>query len=148
MGPYTSTKAGVEALTDALRMETAPTGARIGCAYFGFIDTDMVRGSFSQPSTQALNKRLPSFMRNPIPLPQAIDAIEHGIERRASRLWAPHWIGPMLALRGIVQPLTERRMLGEPDLMTEAIHIAASSHETDTQDPLLGVAMQAADAEL
>lgn len=54
----------------------------------------------------------------------------------------------MLALRGIVQPLTERRMLGEPDLMTEAIHVAASSHETDTQDPLLGVAMQAADAEL
>ncbi len=138
MGPYTSTKAGVEALTDALRMETAPTGARIGCAYFGFIDTDMVRGSFSQPSTQALNKRLPSFMRNPTPLPQAIDAIERGIERRVSRLWAPRWIGPMLALRGILQPLTERRMLGEPDVMTEAIHLAASSHETDTQDPLLG----------
>ena len=148
MGPYTSTKAGVEALTDALRMETAPSGARVGCAYFGFIDTDMVRGGFSQPSAQALNKRLPSFMRNPTPLPQAIDAIEHGIERRASRLWAPRWIGPMLALRGIVQPLTERRMLGEPGHMTEAIHVAASSHETDTQDPILGVAMQAVNAEL
>ena len=45
MGPYTAAKSGVEALTDALRMETAPSGARVGCAYFGFIDTDLVRAS-------------------------------------------------------------------------------------------------------
>lgn len=143
MGPYTSAKAGVEALTDALRMETAPSGARVGCAYFGFIDTDMVRGGFSQPSAQALNRRLPGFIRNPAPPSQAVDAIERGIERRAARLWTPRWIGPMLALRGIVQPLTERRLLGESEGMAEAIRVAESSHEADTQDPLLGVAMQA-----
>src|SRR6476646_5062127 len=31
MGPYTAAKAGVEALSDALRMETAPSGAAVGC---------------------------------------------------------------------------------------------------------------------
>ena len=41
MGAYTTAKSGVEALSDALRMETAPSGARVGCAYFGFIDTDL-----------------------------------------------------------------------------------------------------------
>ncbi|MDE3069638.1 MAG: SDR family NAD(P)-dependent oxidoreductase, partial [Acidobacteriota bacterium] len=35
MGAYTASKAGVDALTDTLRMETAPSGARVGCAYFG-----------------------------------------------------------------------------------------------------------------
>ncbi len=45
MGAYAASKAGVEALTNALRQELRPDGARVGCAYFGFIDTDLVRGS-------------------------------------------------------------------------------------------------------
>ena len=53
MGPYTSAKAGVEALTDALRLEVAPHGVGVGCAYFGFLDTDLVKASFAQPSTEA-----------------------------------------------------------------------------------------------
>lgn len=143
MGPYTAAKSGVEALTDALRIETAPSGARVGCAYFGFIDTDLVRASFAQPSAQAMTGRMPAFMRNPAPLSKAIDAIEQGIERRAARLWAPRWIGAMLPLRGLLQPLVEHQMLREPERLREGIKAAASSHEADRQDPLLGVAMQA-----
>src|SRR5437763_1534232 len=59
MGPYTAAKAGVEALTDALRVETAASGARVGCAYFGFIDTDLVRAAFAEPAAQVLNERGP-----------------------------------------------------------------------------------------
>jgi NAD(P)-dependent dehydrogenase (short-subunit alcohol dehydrogenase family) len=143
MGPYTAAKSGVEALTDALRMETSPTGARVGCAYFGFIDTDLVRASFAQPSAQAMTGRLPGFMRNPAPLSKAIDAIEQGIERRADRLWAPRWVGTMLVLRGLLQPLTERQMLREPERLQAGVRAAAAAHEADAQDPLLGVAMQA-----
>jgi len=143
MGPYTAAKAGVEALTDALRIETAPSGARVGCAYFGFIDTDLVRASFAQPSAQAMTGRMPSFMRNPAPLSEAIDAIERGIERRADRLWAPRWVGAMIKLRGFLQPMTERQMLKEPDRLRAGIEAAETSKETDAQDSLLGVAMQA-----
>jgi NAD(P)-dependent dehydrogenase (short-subunit alcohol dehydrogenase family) len=143
MGPYTAAKSGVEALTDALRMETAPSGARVGCAYFGFIDTDLVRASFAQPSAQAMTGRLPGFMRNPAPLSKAIDAIEKGIEQRSDRLWAPRWVGTMLVLRGLLQPLTERQMLREPERLQAGVRAAAAAHEADAQDPLLGVAMQA-----
>jgi NAD(P)-dependent dehydrogenase (short-subunit alcohol dehydrogenase family) len=143
MGPYTAAKSGVEALTDALRMETAITGARVGCAYFGFIDTDLVRASFKQPSAEAMTGRMPAFMRNPAPLSQAVDAIERGIEERADRLWAPRWVGALIKLRGILQPLTERQMLREPERLRAGIAAAQATHETDTQDPLLGVAMQA-----
>jgi NAD(P)-dependent dehydrogenase (short-subunit alcohol dehydrogenase family) len=143
MGPYTAAKAGVEALTDALRMETAPSGAKVGCAYFGFIDTDLVRASFKQPSAEAMTGRMPSFMRNPAPLSKAIDAIEQGVEKRADRLWAPRWVGAMIALRGVLQPLTERQLLREPERLRAGINAAQAAHETDSQDPLLGVAMQA-----
>lgn len=143
MGPYAAAKAGVEALTDSLRIETLPTGARVGCAYFGFVDTDLVRASFAQPSAKAMTGRMPAFMRNPAPLWKAVDAIEHGIERRADRLWAPRWVGTMLVLRGLLQPLTERQMAREPERLREGLRAAETSHEADTQDPLLGVAMQA-----
>jgi NAD(P)-dependent dehydrogenase (short-subunit alcohol dehydrogenase family) len=143
MGPYTAAKSGVEALTDALRMETALTGAKVGCAYFGFIDTDLVRASFKQPSAEAMTGRMPGFMRDPAPLSKAIDAIERGIERRSDRVWAPRWVGAMIALRGMLQPLTERQLLREPERLRAGIEAARATHETDAQDPLLGVAMQA-----
>jgi NAD(P)-dependent dehydrogenase (short-subunit alcohol dehydrogenase family) len=141
MGPYTATKAGVEAMTDALRMESAPFGAAIGCAYFGFIDTDLVKAAYAVRSTEALNQRSPAFIRNPIPLSRAIDVIERGIERRSARVWAPRWIGPLIALRGLLQPLTERSLLRDPAELREAIRLAdPESGNVPDQDPLLGVA--------
>jgi NAD(P)-dependent dehydrogenase (short-subunit alcohol dehydrogenase family) len=140
MGAYTAAKAGVEALTDTLRVEVAPSGARVGCAYFGFIDTDLVRASFAAPSAQGMTGRLPSFVRNPAPLSSAIDAIERGIERRAARVWAPRWVGAMLLLRGLVQPLTERRALADPSMLQESLRKAEEADEPHSQDPLLGVA--------
>jgi NAD(P)-dependent dehydrogenase (short-subunit alcohol dehydrogenase family) len=143
MGPYTAAKAGVEALTDALRMETELSQARVGCAYFGFIDTDLVRAGMAQPSSQAMTGQLPAFARRPAPLSKAVDAIEQGIERRAARLWAPRWIGPMLLLRGLLQPLNERQLRRDPSHLRNSIEIAQSSQESTAHDPLLGVAMQA-----
>jgi NAD(P)-dependent dehydrogenase (short-subunit alcohol dehydrogenase family) len=143
MGGYTTAKAGVEALSDVLRAETAPSGARVGCAYFGFLDTDLVRAGFAQPSSEALRGGLPGFIGNPAPVVKAIDAIEHGIERRSARLWAPRWVGPMLALRGVLQPLIERRAQRDDEALSNALRIAESSREAQSQDALLGVAAQA-----
>jgi NAD(P)-dependent dehydrogenase (short-subunit alcohol dehydrogenase family) len=144
MGPYTATKAGVEAMTDALRQESAPFGAAIGCAYFGFIDTDLVRAAYAARPTEILNQRAPGFIRNPIPLARAVDAIERGIERRSARVWAPRWIGPLLALRGVFQPLTERSLMRDPTELREAIRLVdPASGELPEQDPALGVAAAA-----
>lgn len=143
MGAYTTAKAGVEALSDALRLELAPKGVAVGCAYFGFLDTDLVRASFAQRSSQSVTEQLPGFMRNPAPLSTAVDAIERGVRRRAPRLWAPRWIGPMLLLRGLLQPLTERRALSDMDALRDAVHAAESSDEAAALDPILGVAASA-----
>jgi NAD(P)-dependent dehydrogenase (short-subunit alcohol dehydrogenase family) len=110
MGAYTASKAGVEAMTDALRVELAPSGARVGCAYFGFIDTDLVKGSFAHPSTQALTAVMPGFVARPAPLADALDAIERGVARRSARIWAPRFVGGALVLRGVLQPLSDWRI--------------------------------------
>ncbi len=143
MGPYSAAKAGVEALTDALRLELAPSGAAVGCAYFGFLDTDLVRASFGRPSAEAMTARLPGFMRDPAPLSIAIDAIERGVARRSARLWAPRWIGPMLALRGLLQPLVERQARSDMEGLRENVRIAETSGDAEHMDPVLGVAASA-----
>jgi NAD(P)-dependent dehydrogenase (short-subunit alcohol dehydrogenase family) len=141
LGPYAAAKAGVEALTDALRVEAAPSGARIGCAYFGFIDTDLVRASFAEPASEALRGQMPAFMRTPLPLSRAIDAIERGVERRSDRVWAPRWVGAMLLARGLVQPLVERLSQRDPAALLEGMRLAEAHAEA--QDPVLGVAAKA-----
>ena len=90
-----------------------------------------------------MNGRLPSFMRNPAPLSKAIDAIERGIERRAARVWAPRWVGPMLALRGLAQPLIERNTLRDDAALLQAIRLAESAEASAGHDPVLGVSAQA-----
>ncbi len=143
MGPYASTKAGVEALTNVLRQELSPTGARVGCAYFGFIDTDLVRGGFSQPSAGGLRDQMPKFLSDPAPLSKAIDAIEKGVGERAAKVWAPRWVGAAIHLRTLVQPLAERRVISDQASLSEAMRLARESNENATQDPLLGVAVKA-----
>jgi len=144
LGAYTTAKSGVDALSDCLRTELAPSGVQVGCAYFGFLDTDLVRAAYAQPSSGIANGRTPDFIRNPAPLVKGIDAIDRGIERRSARVWAPRWVGPMIALRGLLQPLIERRILGEPERVAEAIRLTNSEPGgAAEQDPLLGIAAQA-----
>jgi len=144
VGPYATAKAGVETLSDCLRAELAPSGVQVGCAYFGFLDTDLVRAGSAQPAAQVINDGTPDFIRRPAPLVKAIDAIDRGIEQRSARVWAPRWVGPMIALRGLLQPLLERRLLGEPERVAKAVRLAdPASGSVAEEDPLLGVAAQA-----
>lgn len=142
MAAYAASKAGVEAFTDSLRIETSVTRARVGCAYFGFIDTDIVRGSMAQPSSAQMRDMLPPFLRTPAPLPLAVDAIEKGIARRAARLWAPRYVGPAIALRGVLQPITEWQMIRmRRKELAEALRLADPATGADRpEDELLGAA--------
>jgi NAD(P)-dependent dehydrogenase (short-subunit alcohol dehydrogenase family) len=107
MTSYSASKAGVEGLSNSLRGELAARGVAVGCAYFGLIDTDMVREAFAHPSTTAMLALLPRFVRRPVSVEQAVAAIELGIQDRRARIWAPRYVGAALLNRGWLQPLTE-----------------------------------------
>ena len=143
MGPYATAKAGVEALSNCLRQELALTGARVGCAYFGFIDTDLVRAGFEEPSAQVMRKEMPGFLTKTAPLSKAVDAIEDGVARRAARVWAPRFVGPMLVLRGILQPLTERRAMKSSHLPQALLLADPEQGGGERDDPVLGTSAAA-----
>ena len=112
VAPYAMAKAGVEALGRALRVELAPHGAGASVAYFGFIDTDMVRiGIDEDDLADRFSETLPKLLRKRLTPAQAGDAVARGIERRAPRIIAPRRWAAFSALRGVLNPLLDDHMV-------------------------------------
>jgi NAD(P)-dependent dehydrogenase (short-subunit alcohol dehydrogenase family) len=108
--PYAMSKAGVEQLGRALRAELKIHGASASTAYFGFIDTDMVRDAFEDRVTQQLEEMYPRWVLKRLPPSAAGKAIVQGIERRAPRIILPRWWRAWSTFRGIINPALDRAM--------------------------------------
>lgn len=108
--PYAVAKAGVESLGRALRVELAPHGASATVAYFGWVDTKMVQDAFDQPEAGRLSEMTPDFLLKRITPEEAAAGLLAGIERRAPRVFVPKWWRYASALRGLINPLLDRRL--------------------------------------
>jgi NAD(P)-dependent dehydrogenase (short-subunit alcohol dehydrogenase family) len=124
---YALSKAGVESLGRALRVELVPHGAGASVAYFGFIDTQMVRDAFADPIAHEFEASQPRLMSRRLPPSAAGQAIVDGIERRAPRIIAPRWWAVWSTLRGIFNPLFDLRL--ERDARFQELVRAADSPE-------------------
>lgn len=107
---YAISKAGVEQLGRALRVELAHHGASASVAYFGFIDTRMVQDAFEDPVVKRSQETLPAFLLKRLPPSAAGQAIADGIERRAPRIVAPKWWAAWSLLRGLLNPVLDSYM--------------------------------------
>jgi NAD(P)-dependent dehydrogenase (short-subunit alcohol dehydrogenase family) len=108
--PYAVSKAGVEQLGRALRAELRVHGASASVAYFGFIDTQMVRDAFDDRAAQGIQELFPKFVARRIGPAEAGTAIVDGIERRVPRIIRPRWWRAWSVLRGVVNPLLDGRV--------------------------------------
>lgn len=107
---YAMSKAGVEQLGRALRLELAPHGASASVAYFGFIATEMTRIFDTDPLLQRYQDIMPRLLMRRVAPATAGEAIARGIERRSPRIVAPRAWRAYSALRGILNPLLDARM--------------------------------------
>jgi NAD(P)-dependent dehydrogenase (short-subunit alcohol dehydrogenase family) len=102
MSAYSTSKAGVEAMCNSLRLEVAHLGVDVGSIHPSWIDTDMVRegdeahGSFA-PVREAMR---PPFKRT-YPLSRAVADIVAGFDARKRRICTPRFV----LLAHILRPL-------------------------------------------
>jgi NAD(P)-dependent dehydrogenase (short-subunit alcohol dehydrogenase family) len=108
--PYAVSKAGVEQLGRALRAELAVHGASAGVAYFGFIDTQMVRDALADPAAGKVEELFPNFITRRLHPSEAGEAIVDGIERRVPRIIRPRWWRAYSVLRGLLNPVLDTRV--------------------------------------
>jgi len=111
MSAYCAAKAGVEALSDCLRIEMQPLGVQVGVAYFLFLDTDMVNDSEREmPLLRRAKAEMPSLLSRTYPLPPAIEEVVAAIAERRRRVAYPRWFLKTLAVRQLfASPMAERQ---------------------------------------
>ncbi len=131
--PYAMSKAAVEQLGRALRLELVRHGASASTAYFGFIDTEMVHRAIDQdPLAKEMLATLPLPLRKRLKPAEAAAAVVAGIEQRKARIIVPkRWIA-MSALRGVLGPLLDAQQ--ERHAATQAV-IARIDERADEEQP-------------
>ncbi|WP_237668962.1 hypothetical protein [Rhodococcus sp. BS-15] len=105
-------KAAVEQLGRALRIELAAAGATAGLAYFGVVDTDLARNTLdSDPMGQRIGGFLPWPLNRRLPSQRAAELLVHSVRTRRARLIAPSTWTPYFWFRGVLNPILERRLV-------------------------------------
>ncbi len=109
--PYMVSKAAVEQLGRALRVELAASGASAGVAYFGIVDTAMTHDMLdSDDLGKELDGMLPWPLNVRITAEYAARTIADGIGRRAPRTIAPSGWEPYALLRGAINVVLDHRL--------------------------------------
>lgn len=122
-GAYSASKAGVEALGNTLRCELRPTGARVGVAYFGRLDTEMTSIGFGTKAAETLTSS--SILPGVAPLESGISALEKGIAKRARIIAAPEHAKPIRFVRPLAQRVVDMRIRRK---VPKALDIARGEH--------------------
>lgn len=128
MSAYCAAKAGVEALSDCLRIEMGPLGVQVGVAYFLFLDTDMVNdGEREMPMLQRAKAEMPRALSRTYPLGPAIEELAAAIAQRRRRVAYPRWFLKALAFRQLfASSLAERGSAKSvPDALREYDQLVA-----------------------
>ena len=128
--PYAMSKAAVEQFGRALRVELVQHGASASVAYFGFIDTEMVHRTIDKdPTVDSMLAAFPRVLQKRLQPAVAGEAIVSGIERRARRIIRPRRWVVMSVLRGIMNPLIDRRMERDATVQAAARDLDARGGE-------------------
>lgn len=125
---YAAAKAGVESLGRSLRAELTPLGASAGVAYFGWVDTRMVKDA-AEANGGRMEENLPEFLRKRIEPDEAAATVVRGIEERAPRVFAPGWWRYVSALRGILNPLLDRHFERDAAMTATVREVEAEADE-------------------
>ena len=107
MSAYCATKAGVEAMSNSLRIEMAHHGVDVGTIHPTWIDTDMVREGDETQTFRILREALRPPFKKTFPVQRAAEDIVTGFEQRRRRICIPKFMYALQALR----PLLTTRMV-------------------------------------
>lgn len=144
LAPYNASKAGVEMLANALRLETAHLGVSVGSAHMSWIDTALVRDTKADlPSFGELLAELPWPLNKTTTVDKCADAFVKGIAKRRERVYCPAWVAlfrwvkPVLSTPVGELPIrrTTAKLLPRMDAEVAALGRSTSAYNEDLKRP-------------
>jgi len=111
MSAYAGSKAAVEAMCNAWRIELAAHGVGIGVIHASWVRTPLVTEGALHPGFRRLRQAVPGLMNAEATPEEAARRMIDGIARRDRRIWVPgwvrllHWLRPWLHVAGAEREL-------------------------------------------
>ncbi|MEU9558389.1 SDR family NAD(P)-dependent oxidoreductase [Streptomyces fumanus] len=135
---YAASKAAVEQLVRALRVEWGRCGATAGVLYPGWVETGLSRVAFGgdRLATRMRETAFPALLAGAVRPEAVADRVVDGIERRAAGITVPRRWQPVGVLRGVINPLVDRRLIRDTRLQSllRALEGAGPAEDAPTHD--------------
>jgi NAD(P)-dependent dehydrogenase (short-subunit alcohol dehydrogenase family) len=106
-GAYAASKAGLDAVTDVLRIELSPRAIRVGTAYFHAVDTATFHETVDAPALERFTSGMPTSAFRTVAVARASRALVRAIARRSRRVVVPTYAGGVLVAPGVAQVVFE-----------------------------------------
>jgi NAD(P)-dependent dehydrogenase (short-subunit alcohol dehydrogenase family) len=109
---YAASKAAVEAMSNAWRIELSAHGVGVGVIHASWIRTPLVTEGNMHPGFRRLRATMPAVLNREVDAAKAAQMIADGIERRSRQIWVPGWVKALHWLRAFLHsPLGERELI-------------------------------------
>ena len=112
MSAYAASKAAVEALGKALRLELAAHQVGVGVMYAGWVRTPLVEEGALHPGFVRLRATMPAFLNKETSAQETARVIVRAMSKRQRSLFLPGWLRILFVLRSLLHlPFAERELL-------------------------------------
>lgn len=126
---YAASKAAVEAMCNAWRIELAAHGVRVGALHASWVSTALVTEGALHPGFVRLRRAAPAFLNGETSPEDAARRIADGIERRQRQLWVPGWVRALHWLRVLLHTQAGERELLRAAPEIEALYLQSLASE-------------------
>lgn len=126
---YAASKAAVEAMCNAWRIELAAHGVGVSIIHASWVRTPLTTEGNMHPGFRRLRATMPSVLNQDIEADQAARLIADGISARARRIWVPGWVRLLHWLRPLLHtPWAERALRqAAPEIEAHFIDLMTSN---------------------
>lgn len=118
LSAYAGSKAAVEAMCNAWRIELAAHGVAVSAIHAAWVRTPLVTEGALHPGFVRLRQTMPRFMNVEVDADDAARMMVDGIAHRERRIWVPGWVRWLHRMRAMLHtPMAERELLrAAPDI--------------------------------
>ena len=111
MSAYAASKAAVEAMCNAWRIELAAHGVGVGAIHPSWVKTPLVTEGALHPAFRRLRATMPGPLNHELDAAVAARLIANAMERRARQIWVPGWVRVLHWLRALLHTAPAEREL-------------------------------------
>jgi NAD(P)-dependent dehydrogenase (short-subunit alcohol dehydrogenase family) len=123
MSAYAASKAAVEAMCNAWRIELAAHGVSVSALHASWVRTPLMEEGALHPAFGRLRATMPGLLNGEVSADAAASIILDGLAQRRSRIWVPGWVRWLHVLRAVLHTQVAERALRQAAPELERLYL-------------------------